>query len=158
MSNLVAYTFEWGTMLQSHIIGKTCSKGLNGLIYCVYEKSIYTPGGCLPLPWGYIHVYDHYFQSRLANHRQISCGASLGRGKESLYKWSRSHDPDGHHAHIWLKHSKIISYRINGSMILKLGMEHYELKLYKVYINEDLELTLTYFTTMSNLAKLFLYL
>ena len=21
------------------------------------------PGGCLPLPKGYIHVYDHYFQT-----------------------------------------------------------------------------------------------
>ena len=34
-------------------------------------------------------------------------------------------------------------------MILKLGMEHYVLKLYKVYINDDPELTMT----MSNLAK-----
>ena len=39
-------------------------------------------------------------------------------------------------------------------MILKLGMQHQGLKLYKVYINDDPELTLTYFTTMSNLAKL----
>ena len=41
-------------------------------------------------------------------------------------------------------------------MILKLGMEHYELKLeiYTVYINDDPVLTLTYFTAMSNLAKL----
>ena len=34
-------------------------------------------------------------------------------------------------------------------VILKLGMEHLQ-----VYINDDPELTLTYFTTMSNLAKL----
>ena len=39
-------------------------------------------------------------------------------------------------------------------MISKLGMEHYILKLYKVYINDDPELTLTYLTTMYNLAKL----
>ena len=39
-------------------------------------------------------------------------------------------------------------------MVMKLGMEHYVLKLHKVYINDDPELTLTYFTTMSNLAKL----
>ena len=43
-------------------------------------------------------------------------------------------------------------------MIMKLGMEHYVLKLYKFHINDDPELTLTYFTTMSNLAKLFLLL
>ena len=39
-------------------------------------------------------------------------------------------------------------------MIMKLGMEHYVLKHYKVYINNDPGLTLTYFTTMSNLAEL----
>ena len=41
-------------------------------------------------------------------------------------------------------------------MILKLSMEDYVLKLYKVYINDDPRtgLTLTYFTTMSNLVKL----
>ena len=32
-------------------------------------------------------------------------------------------------------------------------MKYYELKLYTVYINDDPELTLTYFTAMSNLAK-----
>ena len=38
-------------------------------------------------------------------------------------------------------------------MILKLDMEHYVvLKLCKVHINDDPELTLTYFTTMSNLG------
>ena len=33
-------------------------------------------------------------------------------------------------------------------------MKHYVLKLFRVYINDDPELTLTYFTTMSNLAKI----
>ena len=31
-------------------------------------------------------------------------------------------------------------------MILKLGMEHQREQLYKVYINHDLGMTLTYFT------------
>ena len=35
-------------------------------------------------------------------------------------------------------------------MILKLGMEHRGLKLYKVYINYHPGLTLTYFTARSN--------
>ena len=39
-------------------------------------------------------------------------------------------------------------------MIMKLGMEQYVLKLYKVYINDDRELTLTHFKTMSKLAEL----
>ena len=37
-------------------------------------------------------------------------------------------------------------------MILKLGMQHRGLKLYKVCINGDPGLTLTYFTARSNLV------
>ena len=36
-------------------------------------------------------------------------------------------------------------------MILKLGMQHQRLKLYKVYINDDPQLTFTYFMARSNL-------
>ena len=39
-------------------------------------------------------------------------------------------------------------------MIMKLCMEQHVLKLYKVYKNDDPELILTHFKTMSNLAKL----
>ena len=35
-------------------------------------------------------------------------------------------------------------------MTLKLGMKHQGLKLYKVYINDDPGLTLTYFMARSN--------
>ena len=37
-------------------------------------------------------------------------------------------------------------------MILKLGMQHWGLKLYKVYINSYPGLTLTYFTARPNLV------
>ena len=46
-----------------------------------------------------------------------------------------------------------ISYRTNSPMIMKLCMEQYVLKLYKVYINNDPELTLTHFKTMSKFAN-----
>ena len=39
-------------------------------------------------------------------------------------------------------------------MNMKLGMEHYELNLYTVYINHDPELTYTCFTAISNFAKI----
>ena len=42
-------------------------------------------------------------------------------------------------------------------MILKLGMQHRGLKLYKDYINSDPGLTLAYFTARSNLALMLLY-
>ena len=37
-------------------------------------------------------------------------------------------------------------------MILKLDMQHRQIKFYKVYINCDPGLTLIYFTTRSNLV------
>ena len=37
-------------------------------------------------------------------------------------------------------------------MILKLGMEHQREELFKVNINHDLGMTLTYFTARSNIA------
>ena len=45
--------------------------------------------------------FSNIFSSETAwpNQSQTSCGASLGRGNESLYKWSRSHDQDGHHGY-----------------------------------------------------------
>ena len=50
-----------------------------------------------------VHIFKHLLlQNRLANQSQILCGASLGRGNESLYNWSRSHDQDGRHAHIYM--------------------------------------------------------
>ena len=39
-------------------------------------------------------------------------------------------------------------------MILKLGTDHQGLNVYKVYINDDAGLTLTYFTARSKLVKI----
>ena len=47
--------------------------------------------------------------------------------------------------------SKIFFSRTRRPMILKLGMQHRGIKLYKVCINCDPGLTLTYFTAKSNL-------
>ena len=46
---------------------------------------------------------------------------------------------------------KIFS-RTRRPMILKLGVKHQGLELYKVYINHDLGTTLTYFTARSALV------
>ena len=43
-------------------------------------------------------------------------------------------------------------FRIKSPMMLKLGMQHLWLKLYKVCINVDPWLTLTYFMARSNLV------
>ena len=50
--------------------------------------------------------------------------------------------------------SKHLQKSSSSPMTMKLGMEHYALKLYELNINDAPVLTLTYFTAMSNLAKL----
>ena len=54
--------------------------------------------------------------------------------------------------------NEIFFSRTGSPMILRLGMQHRGLKLYKVRINGDSGLTLTYFTARSNLVNYaFLY-
>ena len=48
------------------------------------------------------------------------------------------------------KHLKIFFSRTRSPMILKLGMKHQGLNLYKVYMHYDPGLTLTYFTARLN--------
>ena len=48
-----------------------------------------------------VNNFKHLLQNRLPDESQILCGASLGRGNESLFVASGSHDQNGHHAHIW---------------------------------------------------------
>ena len=92
-------------------MGKTVIKSFNGRKRAAKDyidwiillmKKIWPQGVVWPCP-GAIYLYMttifkfllHW--NRLANQSQIW----LGRGNESLYKWSRSHDQDGRHAHIW---------------------------------------------------------
>ena len=104
-SNWVTCTLEWGKLLQSHLMEENLQLKTILIKNTVNEKNL-TPGGCLPLSSGYIHVYYHYYQTSsslkpLGQSKQILCGASLGSRKESLYKWYRSHDQDGRHAYLW---------------------------------------------------------
>ena len=52
-------------------------------------------------PASVVNNFKHLLQNRLPDQSQILCGASLGRGNESLFAASGSHDQDGRHAHIW---------------------------------------------------------
>ena len=49
-----------------------------------------------------VHIFkDLQLLNHLANKSQILYGASLGKGNESLFAASVSHDQDGRHVHIW---------------------------------------------------------
>ena len=60
----VAHAFEWGKLLKYDLRVKTCSKWADGQSIYVY-KEILSSEGCLPLPRGYIHVYNHNIQTSL---------------------------------------------------------------------------------------------
>ena len=99
-----------------------------------------------------VHVYyEHYFQTSFSL-KQLCISKSnfmwslLGKEGHEFIKWSRSHDQDGRHAHIWPRPLQSFS--------LELSMEHQGLKVYKVYINDDPGLTFTYFTAMSYLVEI----
>ena len=70
----------------------------------------------------------------------------------NVFKWSRSHDQDGRHAHIWEKPIKIFFTGTERLMTLKLGMQHKVLKNNQIYSNNAPGLTLIYFTAKLNLV------
>ena len=67
------------------------------------KKIFWTHGVVFPCPMAmYMYMTIHNIETSsslkpLGHQSQTFCGASLGRGNESLYKWSRSHDQDGRH-------------------------------------------------------------
>ena len=83
----------------------------------------------------------------MTNQAQILSGTSLGRGEESLYKWSRSHDQDGRPYMVKILKNLLLqnqkSYDLETWHVL-LGTQ-----VLQVYINDDPGLTLTYFTARS---------
>ena len=52
----------------------------------------------------------------------------------------------------WEGGTKVKASRTGSPITLKLGMQHWGLKFFQVYINVDPGLTLTYFTGRSNLV------
>ena len=62
----------------------------------VRRPSVRRPSSVCP----FTMLKDLLLQNRLANQSQILCKASLGRGNESLFAASGSHDQYGRHAHI----------------------------------------------------------
>ena len=72
----------------------------------------------------------------------------LGKGGHKFKRRSWSHDKDGHHAHNMAK-----TFRTRSLMILKHGKDHLGVKVFKIYINDDPELTLIYFMLIYFMAR-----
>ena len=159
-SNLVPYAFVWET-------GKTVHFSKEMVVYDIKV------GRCNLLNEN-MNVYEYqrsrsfidrhlrslrfiifkllFLKNRLADWSQISCGASMGYGNESAYKWFMSHDQGGRHYHIWSKHLKIFFSKIKRPVTLKLGMQHWVLEYYQICSNDVPGLILTYLTAGSNLV------
>ena len=87
------------------------------LVNVLAHLSLYAHGWAYSIcrQWGSIHpsicrllsvcllstLFKHLLQKDWANQSQISCEASVVWGNVNLFKWSRSYDQDGCHAHIW---------------------------------------------------------
>ena len=74
------------------------NQGVAFLKYVSIEKLVFTWVDIISSPEPESSVHNVQTSSPLKSLGQSkpnSCGASLGRGNESLYKWSRSHDQDG---------------------------------------------------------------
>ena len=76
-SNWVTCTFEWGKLLQSHLMVENLQRRTL-LTKKYHERKTLTSGGCLPLSRGYILVYNHYFQTS-------SSLKPLGKSSKNFY-------------------------------------------------------------------------
>ena len=99
------------------------------------KKHTFTTGGCLPLPGAIymcmIIIFKQLFSKLLGQSRPNFMWSPLGkRERKFCEKCSCSHDQDSCHAHIYI-YGKIFC-RAQSPMILKHGMPHKRLKLYKV--------------------------
>ena len=75
-------------------------------------------------------IFKHLLlRNRSANQSKTLCGASSGRGNESLFNWSRSHDLDGRQGYKKQKPLKIFFSRTRRPLILKVGMKHEAIEL-----------------------------
>ena len=103
-SKLITCEFEWEICYKVIKWEKLQMTKLTEDLY--FREKHFPTGVCLPLPRGYIHVYDHYFKQLfskpLGQSRPIFMWSFLGKKERKFcVKWSCLHDQDGCHAHIW---------------------------------------------------------
>ena len=112
------------------------------------------PGGCLPLPRGYIQVYFHNIETssplKPLGQSKPNFMWNILRKREKVYINGPGHMTKMVAMAINSKKTlKIFFSRTKRPMILKLDMKHQTMELYKVYINHDPGMTLTFFTARS---------
>ena len=110
--------------------------------------SIKGQGHFLTLAIGHLQMKckTYFFSNHLTNQSQILYVVSWGWSNESLYKWSRSHDQDGHH-----------DYNLQKPLFFFQNQKAYDFESWPessgrralqsfFFINHDPGMTLNYFT------------
>ena len=98
-------------------------------------------------------LFEHLLRNRWANRSQILYGSSMGRRYESLFE-GLGHMTKMAATPIHGKHPlKIFFSGTKGPKTLGLGMQHLGRRPNKVFSNDDLRLTLTFFMARSNLLS-----
>ena len=90
-------------VLFCHAVAQLCIARLSQRLICELIVSGVLPSSSVRPSSSFTMLKGLLLRNRWTNQSQILCGASLGRGNESLFVASESHDQDGRHAHIWSK-------------------------------------------------------
>ena len=88
------YAFVWEKLLESHLMEETCSKWPEWHEVYVYIK-ILTPGGCLPLPWGYIHVQKQAKMFIKSDFKEIFLKLTLNGQSDKVFLLTSKFCPQG---------------------------------------------------------------
>ena len=79
-STYAAHAFEWKKNRKMSFNGKRLTRNEQMDRRFMFMKIFWAKEGCLPLPWSYIHVYDHNIQT-------ASSLKPLGQSKP-IFMWS----------------------------------------------------------------------
>ena len=141
-----------------YLNGEVGNKVISDRRFMFFETKYLTPSGFLPLPGGYaVYLYLSIICSNFFTETAVPIKAKFYVEpplEEGTYIYRNGLD---HMANIaampkYIKNRQNIFLQNQNYMILKPGMRQWGLKLYKVYINDDPRLTMTYLMARSNLV------
>ena len=141
-----------GKIVKCHLKGKSCRKWANGLKVGNSEKKLDPRGWSAPTPGQYTYTLQKY--SKIFSETTWPIKAQFYRkhlweGGTNVFINNPGHMTKMAAMAIYGKNPLKFFSGTNGPISTKLGMKHWVMKYYSVFINYDLWMTLTYFTARS---------
>ena len=141
-----------GKLLKCHLKGKTCRKWANGLKVGNSEKNL-DPRGWSALTSGQytciLQKYSKIFSETTWPIKDKFYMKHLWEGGINVFINNPGHLTKMAAMPIYGKNPSKFVFSTNGPISAKLGMKHWGLEYYNVFINYDLWMTLTYFMARS---------